>query len=144
MLAFYFRAYTSDAHKPCILAVFRLCLLLSRKLPYNTGKPVKTIVVYSADVEKTITTLDAGSINYSIEAFYMSTIDGDKTYADLKTKVEAGEPLVKQDLMSIVFLPMMKNSTDKFTRFEQAINLSKELPVVDEQAQCFSCLQRNL
>ena len=43
--------------------------------------------------------------------------------------------------MSIVFLPMMKNSTDKITRFEQAINLSKEIPIVDEQVQIQAMLQ---
>jgi len=40
-------------------------------------------------------------------SFYMSTLDGGKTYTDIKAKVEAGERLSKQDLMSIVFLPMM-------------------------------------
>ena len=104
-------------------------------LHYNTGKPVRTIVVYSADIEETITTLDAGAIRYNVEAFYMSTLDGDKTYAALKAKVDAGEPLSKQDLMSIVFLPMMKNSVDKITRFEQSITLTKEMPANDEQVQ---------
>jgi hypothetical protein len=104
-------------------------------LHYNTGKSVRTIVVYSADIEETITTLDAGAIQYNVEAFYMSALDGDKTYADIKLKVDAGESLTKQDLMSIVFLPMMKNSVDKITRFEQAITLSKEIPTANEQAQ---------
>ena len=104
-------------------------------LHFNTGKPVKTVVVYSADVKETITTLDAGAIQYNVEAFYMSTLDGDKTYADIKAKVDAGETLTKQDLMSIVFLPMMKNSVDKVTCFEQAITLSKDIPVTHEQVQ---------
>ena len=110
-------------------------------LHFNTGKPVKTIVVYSADAKETITTLDVGSIQYNVEAFYMSTLDGDKTYAEIKSKVDAGEPLTKQDLMSIVFLPMMKNSVDKITRFEQAISLSKEIPFVNEQAQIQAMIQ---
>jgi hypothetical protein len=65
----------------------------------------------------------------------MSSLDGDKIYADIKTKVAAGEPLTKQDLMSIVFLPMMKNSVDKATRFEHAITLSKEISAESERAQ---------
>lgn len=104
-------------------------------LYHNTGKPVRTIVVYSADVKETITTLDAGAIKYNVEAFYMSALDGDKTYAEIKAKVDAGEPLTKQDLMSIVFLPMMKNSVDKVTRFENAINLSKEISAESERVQ---------
>jgi len=102
---------------------------------FKTGKPIKTIVVYSADIKETITTLDAGAIQYNVDAFYMSSLDGDKTYADIKTKVDAGEPLTKQDLMSIVFLPMMKNSVDKATRFEHAINLSKEISAESERVQ---------
>ena len=110
-------------------------------LHFNTGKPVRTIVVYTADIKETITTLDAGAIQYNVEAFYMSTIDGDKTYAALKANLEAGESLTKQDLMSMVFLPMMKNSVDKATRFEQAITLSKEVPAKDEQAQILEMLK---
>ena len=102
---------------------------------FKTGKRVKTIVVYSADVKETITTLDAGAIQYNVEAFHMSTLDGDKAYAEIKAKVDAGEPLTKQDLMSIVFLPMMKNSVDKATSFEHAINLSKEIPAEGERVQ---------
>lgn len=104
-------------------------------LHYNTGKQIKTIVVYSADIKNTITTFDAGAIHYNVEAFYMSTLDGDKTYADIKAKIKSGNSLTKQDLMSVVFLPMMNSNVNKFTRFEQAIMLSKEIPVADEQAQ---------
>ena len=104
-------------------------------LYFKERKPVRTIVVYSAEIKDTITALDAGAIQYGIEAFYMSTLDGDKTYLDIQTKIDAGEPLVKQDLMSIVFLPLMKNSVDKNTRLVQAIMLSKALPVNYEQAQ---------
>jgi hypothetical protein len=62
------------------------------------------------------TLLNAGSLHYSIEAFYMVKLDGDESYEKLKAKVNTGEPLTKQDLMSIVFLPLMKNSVDKGTR----------------------------
>jgi predicted transposase YdaD len=104
-------------------------------LHYNTAKPVRTIVVYSADIKETMTTLDAGAIKYNVEAFYMSVLDGDKTYSEIKAKVDSNEPLTKQDLMSIVFLPMMKNSVDKATSFEHAINLSKEVPDESERVQ---------
>ena len=70
-------------------------------LYYKEGKPIKTIVVYTADIEKAVTKLDAGSIQYSVDTFYMSALDGDQTYAEINAKVTAGEPLTKQDLMSI-------------------------------------------
>ena len=64
----------------------------------------------------------------------MSTLDGDKAYADLKSKVNAGDILTNQDLMSIVFLPMMKNSVEKTERFEQCVALSNEISDKDTQA----------
>ena len=102
---------------------------------FKTGKPVKTIVVYSADIKEAITTLDAGAIQYNVDAFYMSALDGDKTYEELQAKIAAGQKLTKQDLMSIIFLPMMSNNVDKATRFEQVAELSKEVSDTEEKLQ---------
>ena len=110
-------------------------------LYYKEGKPIKTIVVYTADIEETVTELDAGSIQYSVDTFYMSALDGDQAYTEIKAKVAAGEPLTKQDLMSIVFMPMMKSSVDKVTKFERAITLSKEISDTDEQIQIQAMLK---
>jgi len=104
-------------------------------LYYQEGKPVKTIVVYSSDIEETNTTLDCGSIKYEVDAFYMVKLDGDKTYTDIKAKIDAGTPLTKHDLMSIVFLPLMKNSVDRETRLEHSIELSKEIKETEGQLQ---------
>jgi hypothetical protein len=104
-------------------------------------KPIRTIVVYTADIKETETTFNAGSIQYKVEAFYMSTLDGDKTHADIKAKLNAGEQLTKQDLISIVFIPMMKSSEDKITQFEQAITLSREVTDETEQTQIQAMLQ---
>jgi transcription termination factor NusB len=104
-------------------------------LYYNEGKPIKTIVVYSADIEETITTLDADSIKYKVDAFHMYKLDGDQTYENIKTKIDTGKQLTKQDLMSIVFLTLMKNSVEKVTRIEQSVELSKKLSNHDEQVQ---------
>lgn len=102
---------------------------------YKEGKPIRTIVVYSSDIEETATSLDAGSLQYNIESFYLASLNGDETYEKIKVKVESGESLAKQDLMSLVFLPLMKNNVDKFTRLEQAISLSRSLPEKQEQLQ---------
>jgi len=110
-------------------------------LYYNVRKPIRTIVVYTADIMDTITEIDAGAIKYSVDAFYMSTLDGDVTYDIIRSKIKAKEPLTKQDLMSIVFLPMMKSGTDKITQFERSIALSKEVPMGSEQLQIQAMLQ---
>jgi len=110
-------------------------------LYYKMQRPIRTIVVYTANIKNTTTVLNAGAIRYSVDAFYMSAMDGDRTYETIRAKVAAGEPLTKQDLMSIVFLPMMKNSVDNVAVFERSINLSKEIHAKDEQLQIQAMLQ---
>jgi hypothetical protein len=102
---------------------------------YREKKPIKTIVIYSSNIEETVTSLDAGSIQFNVGTFYLARLNGDEAYEMLKTKVDAKEPLTKQDLISMVFLPLMKNNVDKFTRLEQAISLSRALPIKQEQLQ---------
>ena len=102
---------------------------------FKFKKPVKTMVVYSAEIEDTITTLDIGAIQYNVDAFYMVKLDGDKAYADVKAKIETGKRITKQDIMNIVFLPLMKTGEDRVAKLEQAIMLSKELKTADEQLQ---------
>jgi len=110
-------------------------------LCYSVQRPVRTIVVYTADITGTVTELDAGAIRYSVEAFYMSSLDGDAAYDALRAKADAGEPFTKQDLMSIVFIPMMKSGVDRVARFERSISLSKEMPDKDGQVQIQAMLQ---
>jgi molybdopterin converting factor small subunit len=100
---------------------------------YKNGRPINTIVVYSGDIEKAKASLDCGSIQYEVEPFYLVKLDGDVRYDELRKKVAVGEKLTKQDLMSIVFLPLMKNSVDIETRLEQSVNLSKEIKGTSEQ-----------
>ena len=102
---------------------------------FKTGKLIKTIVVYTAKIKKTETKLDAGSINYEVDAFYMSNLDGDNTFAEIKAKIEQGVQLIKEDLMSIVFLPMMANSADKEEMFIQTASASKAINDTHEQSQ---------
>jgi hypothetical protein len=104
-------------------------------LYYNTHKRVMTIVVYSGDIKKTGTTLDAGAIKYSVKALYMSDLDGDRTHEELRAKVESGKPLTKQDLISIVFLPLMRSEATRTEQVKKSLKLTNQLPESDEQMQ---------
>ena len=104
-------------------------------------KTIKTIVVYSSNIKSAITELNAGSIKYGVDAFFMATLDGDKTYNEIKAKIRAGEQLTKQDLMSVVFLPLMKSNVHKTKRMEQAIQLSTEINDRNRQLQIQAMLQ---
>ncbi|MDR1688608.1 MAG: hypothetical protein LBS21_08370 [Clostridiales bacterium] len=116
-------------------------MLSDAMLYHREGKPIRTIVVYSAEIKDTITTINAGALQYGVEAFYMVKMDGDKAFEEIKAKIEAGAGLTKQDLMSIVFLPMMKSKDDKVKRLERSIMLSKEIKTEPVQTQIQAMLE---
>ncbi|WBW95231.1 DUF4351 domain-containing protein [Oceanirhabdus sp. W0125-5] len=96
-------------------------------LYYRDRKRIKTIVVYSAEIDKTITNLSCGSINYQVEAFYMSNIDGDEKYNNLKNKLERGEKLDKKDIVTLTFIPIMKSKKSKASRAIESLDLAKTI-----------------
>ena len=102
---------------------------------FKTGRPIKTLVVYTADIKDKPTGLRAGSIRYDVDAFYMSGFDGDKAFSAIEKKLAKGRALTKQDLMSIVFLPMMKSSASKEKRFVKSAKTSNTIKDKEEQLQ---------
>lgn len=102
-------------------------------LHYKEDKPVNTIVVYSSNVKKAVTSINIGSIKYSVKAFYMNSIDGDKKLEYLSNKIHNNEILTKQDILALVFLPIMRSAKDKTDRIVNAITLSKEIENKENQ-----------
>lgn len=96
-------------------------------LAYKERKPVRTIVIYSADIVNAASYLDIGSITDTVDTFYMIAFDGDVIYNELVGTVNHHEKLSKQDLMSIVLLSIMKSKDDKLTRIKNCIDLSKKI-----------------
>ncbi|AGK95980.1 DUF4351 domain-containing protein [Clostridium pasteurianum] len=96
-------------------------------LHYKENKNVNTIVVYSSDIKKAVTSINIGSIKYSVKAFYMNSIDGDKKLDYLRNKIYNNEILTKQDILTLVFLPIMSSTKNKTDRIVDAITLSKSI-----------------
>lgn len=109
-------------------------------LHYKEGRAVNTIVVYSSDIKEAATSLDIGSIKYSVNAFYMKSLDGDKKYNYLKNKIGRNEALSRQDLLSLVFLPIMNSKIDKNERILESIRLAKEIKDKESQMNSLALL----
>ena len=95
-------------------------------------KPIHTIVIYSAEITKALDYLDLGSVYYKVNNHYMIDFDGDMIYTGIVEKIGRGERLSKQDVMSIVLLPIMKSKDDKMTRIVNCIDLSKQIVDISE------------
>jgi len=71
----------------------RRYMVTDAMLHFKTGKPIKTVVVYTANIKDKPTKHDAGSIRYEVDTFYMSSLDGDAAWAKAKAKINKGKPL---------------------------------------------------
>ncbi|KYH34832.1 hypothetical protein CLTEP_11470 [Clostridium tepidiprofundi DSM 19306] len=109
-------------------------------LHYKENRHVNTIVVYSSGIKNAKTSIDLGSIKYSVQAFYMDRIDGDEQYEHLKNKIDQGEALTRLDLLALVFLPIMHSEKDKNERIIESIKLAKEIKDKENQMNSLALL----
>ena len=113
--------------------IFLGFLYYDASLVYNKGKKVKTIVIYSADIEDAITDITMGSISYKVDSFFMNSLDGDKIFQTLKDKVENSEKLIPEDIVNLSFLPLMKCSDEKSIRIQNSITLAENISDEDDK-----------
>lgn len=115
-------------------------LYYDASLFYKEKRKVRTIVIYSSDIERTEEYIDAGTIKYSIEAFYMNNLDGDAKLKYLQDKVENKETLNSKDILTLTLLPLMKGSKSKSQRTIDSIELAEKVDNNENKTQCISML----
>lgn len=115
-------------------------LFYDASLYYKYGKKVNTLVVYSSNIKESNTKVDAGSLKYEIQAFYMSSLDGDAKYNELKLKIENGIELTKEEILSLTFIPLMNGKESKSIRTIKSIELASKIKENNNKLQCLSLL----
>jgi hypothetical protein len=115
-------------------------LYYDASLFYKEKRKVRTIVIYSSDIENVEETLDAGTIKYQIEPFYMKTLNGDEKYTYLKAKIENDEPLKEEDILNLTFLPLMSGSDSRTERAVKGIELTECIKDKETKMLTFSML----
>jgi predicted transposase/invertase (TIGR01784 family) len=92
------------------------------------------VIIYTGDVDYAPAKCDMGSIQICVEQVFLSKLDGNAMYKELKHKVEAGEPLSDEDIMRFIILPLTEKAGNQ-ARVESVIELAKEIK--DERTQVF-------
>ncbi|MDR1701699.1 MAG: hypothetical protein LBR56_02865 [Sporomusaceae bacterium] len=91
-------------------------------------------VIYTGELTKAPGSLDLGSVKLSWEQVFLSKLDGEAIYNDLKTKVASKTPLTEDDLMNFIILPLtQKRKKQEF--IEKTVTLAQE--ITDEDTQSF-------
>lgn len=118
----------------------RRFLFYDASLHYKSNRKIKTIVVYSSDIENVKTYIDAGNIKYSIDAFYMNSINGDEKYDILKDKIENNEELTDEEILSLTFIPLMKGKLTRTERTLKSIELADKIESGEKKIKCLTML----
>ena len=103
-------------------------MLYDARLANRDERNIQTAVIYSGKIEEAPAVLRRGSITYQVTNVYMKAYDGDKEYARLHEKIEAGQALDEDDLLKLVFLPLMKSKSSEAQMTIQAAKLAKTMP----------------
>ncbi|WP_234117539.1 DUF4351 domain-containing protein [Clostridium hydrogenum] len=115
-------------------------LFYDASLYYKEKRKVKTVVVYSADIDNTETFIDAGTIKYSIEAVYMKKLNGDEKLKYISEKVSKGEKLNPNDILTLTFLPLMSGKESRLKRALESIEIAENIKDNENKLQCISML----
>ncbi|MPM35703.1 hypothetical protein SDC9_82296 [bioreactor metagenome] len=115
-------------------------LYYDASLYYKEKRKVRTIVIYSADIENVETYIDAGTIKYNIEAFYMRKLDGDEKLKYLRNKISKGEKLTGEDILTLTFIPLMGSKENRSKRTLDSIELADKISESNEKLQCLTLL----
>ena len=102
-------------------------LYYDASLFYKEKRKVRTIVIYSSDIVDSDEYVDAGTIKYSIEAFYMKNLDGDKTKETLFHKISNNIELTSEDILSLTFLPLMRSNESREDRVLESIKMADSI-----------------
>jgi predicted transposase/invertase (TIGR01784 family) len=103
-------------------------------------RDIKTYVIYTGEIEKTVPDYSMTSLKYSVIPFYMSHFDGDEKYRGIAEKIKTGAALTNEELYSITLLPLMKISCDKADMIEKAVELGRGIEEEHSQSKIIAAL----
>lgn len=115
-------------------------LLYDARLYKKSLKNITSAVIYSGNIESADHVLNIGSINYEVHNVYMKAYDGDKIYRDLERKIAGHEKLDDRDKLDLIFLPLMKSSTDQNEMAISAVELARKIEDDEEKIFCIGAI----
>lgn len=92
------------------------------RLYERDGRDINTVIIYTGNVKEVPTELKIGSLEYRPNKIMMGNYNGNTIYEELYAKIKAGNDFTDEDILKLLFLPLMHNS---IPRCELAVNLIK-------------------
>lgn len=102
----------------------------------NIEKPVRMIVIYTGDVQRSETDshLDVGCLQFTIEEVFLSELDPRQIEENLTYKINTRIPLSEEEQMQFIILPMIFPGTeDKQACINRCFALARKLESIELQ-----------
>jgi len=108
------------------------------RLMQRDGREVVTVIIYTADVTEAPQGINGETLVYNPHIILMNEYDGNAIYADLKAKIDAGQPLDDKDILNLLFLPLMRNTIPRRELAETSVSMAKTIPNHAKREACIA------
>lgn len=115
-------------------------LYYDASLFYKEKRKIRTIVIYSSDIDMVEDRIDAGTIKYRIEPFYMGSLNGDEKLKYIEDKILNKQILTPEDILTLTLVPLMGGKENKSIRTLHSIDLAEKIDSSENKLQCLSML----
>ena len=110
---------------------------MEKNYPEEDNFNLRLIVIYTGDVESAEAIFETNCITLRIEQAFLSHIDAEVTFNTIHQKVLSGTPLVNDDLMKLVILPLtIPGSQGKQEMLEKVVDLAEQ--ILNEEQRIFT------
>lgn len=115
-------------------------LYYDASLFYKEKRKIRTIVIYSSGIDIVEDHIDAGTIKYRIEPFYMGSLNGDEKLEYIEEKILNKQNLTPEDILTLTLVPLMGGKESRSTRTLHSIDLAEKISSSENKLQCLSML----
>ena len=118
---------------------------LSRRLynEYSEFKPMKVIVIYTADVKPGTTNpvLNAGDLKLKLTETFLMGLDSEEIRDELTEKIQNGEPFTAEDMMKLAIYPLTyEGDSLKKAAVGEAIDIAERIEDEKMLKDTLSCI----
>jgi len=108
------------------------------RLYERDGREIYPVIIYTADVKNKPRGIKIGALTYTPDIILMNEYDGTNIFAELETKIKAGQELQDMDILNLVLLPLMKHTLPRRELAEKTIKLAQSIPDATKRNACIA------
>ena len=97
---------------------------------------IRTVIIYTSEVKTKPEGLNLGTWEYNPDVILMNDYEGSVIFAELETKIKAGQELTDLDMLNLVLLPLMNHTMSRKDLAVKTIEMAKTIPDVTKRNAC--------